>query len=287
MPVPKHFETAVESLTRLEPHPQPAFIDVRHPIMLMHGFGMLASIRRRGHLHEEAMHLRSHGVQAFAPNVSPYDTVPVRAELWEERLEYILQETGAEQVNIVAHSMGGLDARYLISVLGRHEAVASLTTVSTPHHGSNIACILLEQPERFREMAAAFVDWLGTTTLADASSNVHQALTELTPEHLTETFNPQVPDHPDVRYWSYAGHAGRETEVTLNPFMNMLNRVLHQHEGPNDGFVSVESAQWGSFRGTLPADHAQQVGLRPSDDGPFDAHAFYGEIAEHLAQEGL
>ena len=287
MLVPEGLETAVERLTRLEEHPQPTLIGVRYPVMMMHGFGMLASFRRQGHLHEEAMHLRRRGVAAFAPNVSPYDTVPVRARLWEERLDHVLSETGAEQVNLVAHSMGGLDARYLISIRGRHDDIASLTTISTPHHGSAIARILLEQPERFRELAAALVDWLGETTLDDASSNVHQALTELTPNHLTETFNPQVPNHASVCYWSHAGHAGKETNVTLNPVMNVLNRILHQHEGPNDGFVSVESGRWGTFRGAVPADHAQQVGLRPSDDGPFDAHEFYAGIARHLAEAGL
>ena len=39
-------------------------------------------------------------------------------------------------VNLVAHSMGGLDARYLITHLNMAEQVRSLTTVSTPHRGT-------------------------------------------------------------------------------------------------------------------------------------------------------
>ena len=42
--------------------------------------------------------------------------------------------------------MGGLDSRYLIAKLGygdRRSAIASLTTISTPHRGSAIADVLL------------------------------------------------------------------------------------------------------------------------------------------------
>lgn len=287
MPVPKIAETALQRFTELEPYPQPTVVNVKHPVVLMHGFGMLASLRRQGHLHAEAMNLRLHGVPAFAPNVSPYDTVSMRAAMWEKRLEHVLEEAEADRANLVAHSMGGLDARYLISVTGRHDLVASLTTISTPHHGSAIAQILLDQPERLREIATAFVDWFGTTALADATSNAEQALAELTPSHLDQDFNPAVPDHPDVRYWSFAGVAGKDTEVSLNPFMRLLNRMLYRQEGKNDGFVSVESARWGEFLGTVEADHAQQVGIRSATSGPFDSNEFYLDVARRLADAGL
>jgi triacylglycerol lipase len=40
-------------------------------------------------------------------------------------------------VNLMAHSMGGLDCRYLISKVRPEEYTPlSLTTFSTPHHGS-------------------------------------------------------------------------------------------------------------------------------------------------------
>jgi triacylglycerol lipase len=40
-------------------------------------------------------------------------------------------------VNLMAHSMGGRDLRYLISkVRSEESAPLSLTTISTPHHGS-------------------------------------------------------------------------------------------------------------------------------------------------------
>ena len=51
------------------------------------------------------------------------------------------------EVNLIGHSMGGLDCRYLISQIPHSErtfVVKSLTTIATPHLGSSFADFLLE-----------------------------------------------------------------------------------------------------------------------------------------------
>ncbi|MFW5973427.1 MAG: esterase/lipase family protein, partial [Bacteroidota bacterium] len=168
-------------LGKLRPLPQPPLIRTRYPVVLMHGFGALAGIRRGGHLHEEAMYLRGHGVIAYAPNVAPYSTVRSRSSTWKRHLNTILDESGAERLNLIAQSMGGLDARYLISRLGMAEKIASLVTISTPHHGSSIAEFVLQQPQRIREWAASVADWMGTKTLPEESADAMKAVEEFTP----------------------------------------------------------------------------------------------------------
>lgn len=280
-------DAALQRFASLEPFPQPPFIKVRYPVVLMHGFGLLASLRRRGHLHEEAMSLRRHGVPAFAPNVAPYSTVPTRAEMWKKRIERILEETGADKVNLIAHSMGGLDARFLISKLGMHDDVASLVTVSTPHHGSPIANILLEQPERFQVLVTDICNWMGSNTIEEAKADFYAAVTALTCDYMCHTFNPEVPDHPSVRYWSYAGQAGKGTDVPINPILILFNSIIYKAEGPNDGFVSVQSARWGEFRGVIEADHIREVGLQITPGGSFKSNDFYRSVVKHLSEEGL
>lgn len=288
MPVVRRFATAaLTRLTSQEAFPQPAVVRTRYPVVLMHGFGMLSGLRRAGHLHEEAIFLRLHGVLAYAPNVAPYQTVSVRAEQWRERLAVVLEETGAERLNLVAHSMGGLDARYLISVLGMAPYVATLTTVSTPHHGSSIASLVLERPQRLRALVADFVNWMGSSTTLYPTADVLSALIELTPEHLMERFNREVPDHPDVHYRSYAGQAGRGTAVGINPLLRVQNAMLFAREGVNDGLVSVQSATWGDFRGTVDADHAEQVGLRIMPGEGFRSNDFYLARAAELRDAGF
>src|SRR5690606_29691427 len=155
----------VHRFSGLETFPQPYVVRTRYPVLLMHGFGVLGTLRRGGHLHAEALGLRSHGVLAYAPNVAPYNTVAFRAPQWAERIEQILQETGAEKLNVIAHSMGGLDARYLISRMGMHRCIASLVTVSTPHRGTAVATLMLKQPELVRRFVTGMCNWMGTHAL--------------------------------------------------------------------------------------------------------------------------
>lgn len=280
-------ESAWQRLTGLDPFPQPALIKHRYPIVLMHGFGLFASMRRGGHLHLEAMNLRSHGVLAYAPNVAAYNTVAVRSEMWKRRLEHILDESGAERLNLVAQSMGGLDARYLVAEHGLHNVIASVTTVSTPHRGSGVASFVLERPEIVRQWLAGVFNWMGSKSLKDATSDFLTSVAELTPDHICDKFNPFVPNHPSVRYFSYAGVAGKGTDVPVNPFLEVLNRLLYSREGLNDGFVSVESAKWGDFLGTVDADHVQEVGLTLLARSDFDSNAFYRDVVKRLADEGF
>lgn len=279
--------TALQRITGLQAFPQPSLIPLQHPVVLMHGFGVGGSFRRGGHLHEEAMYLRSRGVLAFAPNVAPYNTVEVRTQMWEQRLARVLDETGADTLTLIAHSMGGLDARHLITNMGFHEVVGGLVTISTPHRGSSVARLVLDQPDAVRTWLVDMADWLGTHILEDGTANALQTLTELTPEHVQQTFNPAVPDHPDVSYWSFGGETGKGTDDPINPVFRFLNAYLYDREGPNDGIVSVRSSRWGTFLGTVPADHGRQVGLNGTLSTPFDSNEFYSGIATMLADEGF
>lgn len=57
----------------------------------------------------------------------------------------LLQRTGADRVDIVAHSQGGLIGRYFIKKLGGVEAVDSLVSLAAPHYGTldaNLATLL-------------------------------------------------------------------------------------------------------------------------------------------------
>jgi triacylglycerol lipase len=278
--------SALRRITGLEPFPQPALIPVQTPVVLMHGFGVGASFRRGGHLHEEALHLRSRGVRAMAPNVSPYNTVRARTAQWDERLKHVLAETQSDRLLLIAHSMGGLDARYLIAKMDWHEVVDVLVTISAPHRGSAIASLVLDQPELVRNWLTDVADWVGTHILEDGSANIRKALRELTPDYMEATFNPEVPDHPDVDYWSYGCQAGKGTDVPIAPIFRYLNQYLFEREGVNDGIVSVQSARWGEYQGTVDADHGRQVGISSGLASHFDSNAFYASIAQNLADEG-
>ena len=81
------------------------------------------------------------------------------------------------------------------------------------------------------------------------------AYANLTTSYLTETFNPRTPDDPRVRYFSIAG---RMSAPNIWHPLWFPKLVLDSADagGGNDGLVSVDSARWGEFLGTLEgADH--------------------------------
>lgn len=96
----------------------------------------------------------------------------------------------------IAHSMGGLDARYMISHL--HPAnvtVRSLVTVASPHHGSSFADFLFQEigSDRLPKIYK-LLERVGVET---------GAFEQLTSTYMINDFNPRTPDDPEVSYFSY------------------------------------------------------------------------------------
>jgi len=186
--------------------------------------------------------LAEKGIQVVATSVPASATVEQRAaRLWEDIAAHA--HGSSDGVNIVAHSMGGLDARYMISRLRPPNVkVRSLVTIATPHHGSAVADVLMDRigPRYLPRVYRAFERVTGLET---------GAFEQLTTKYMADVFNPNTPDDPDVRYFSY-GAAVRHKPPLLSPFRRS-HKILHRLEGRNDGLVSVESSRWGTYKGTL------------------------------------
>ncbi|AKU98574.1 Lipase precursor [Labilithrix luteola] len=290
-----------------------------HAIVLAHGFD--ASTTNRWSFYKVADKLRADGNVVHAAQVSPYRAVPDRAVQLAAHVDAALAECRAQprcdasKVHIVAHSMGGLDARYLISTLGYGDRVASLTTISTPHHGSRIADVLVKIiPDDFDgALNAIGKAWAKTFTSDELAegTDLEGALRSISEQYTTETFNKEVLDDPRVTYLSWAGvsnfaaipnTADREAcegklttsfgvrdamNVTLVPAAGFVAHGVSLR--PNDGMVTVESAKWGKFMGCIPADHLDEVG-QPKHDSPdswtgFDHLTFYRRLVSKLDDE--
>ncbi|MDQ6957962.1 MAG: alpha/beta hydrolase [Mariprofundaceae bacterium] len=174
-------------------------------------------------------------------------------------------KNGSVPFHIIAHSMGGVDARYYITRLGGHKKVASLTTLATPHHGSTAAD---------HEMQTWYSPY---RHLPSVSSLTRIAM---------QQFNDRTPNHRDVTYRSYS--AARRINK-LPWLMRRFGRLIEENEGENDSQVSVASAQWGEHLGTLKADHFELIGmniwLNPFSRRPrFDHLPVYRDIAVWIAQ---
>jgi triacylglycerol lipase len=249
------------------------------PIILAHGIARFDVLRERvkdeldlpenpldNELHyfrNVRAHLNSNGFHSvFATSVDFAGSVDLRAEQLKEKTEQVLVETGQEKVHIIAHSMGGLDARRMIVDLGMADRVASLTTIGTPHLGTVLADHVIGNGgslliDILRKAIHIDLDGFADLTVSACNQFNSRALE-------SEAKN-------GVIYQVYSSfERGRDMFIPLVPSW----LFIQDHEGRNDGLVSVTSQMWTgqlvAGDGTakqirqnefaIPADHLNEVG---------------------------
>ena len=104
-------------------------------------------------------------------------------------------------MNIIAHSKGGLDSRYALSVLGADKYVASLTTVNTPHRGCLFAEYLLNKVSENMRNAIADKYNSALKKIGDPNPDFIAAVTDLT-SSACAVLNENCPDCENVYYQS-------------------------------------------------------------------------------------
>lgn len=271
----------------------------RYPIVFMHGlagFDTLLNVVDYWVGVEDL--LVSEGYSANVYGVSAFDPTPVRAEQWAAHLEALHRQTGARKLNLIAHSQGGLDARYYSSILDLDNRVASITTIATPHDGTAVAELLSNvvdlgpsDGQIVDALVSGAAELFGTT-----GDSFSEQLAQMTPDNMA-LFNDDVPNVSGVEYYSWGGKSCRYLQwscqsqmegETVSSYFLLSHAYLEGQEGDNDGLVSVASSEWGTFLGVLPADHIDEVGHRfDLSAQPFDAAEFYLSEARRLAAEGF
>jgi triacylglycerol lipase len=248
------------------------------PIILAHGiarFDILLEIQRQkfnlpnNPLDDEFQyfkgirtHLEAHGFKTFHSNTSWAGSLNLRATRLGNRINEVIRQTGAPKVHIIAHSMGGLDARQVIVDLNMADKVASLTTVGTPHLGTVLADHVLAHGGQL------LMEILGKAVNIDL-----QGFRDLTVA-ACEQFNQRaegVEAENKVFYQTYASF--EDVKQVFTPLIPSW-LFIRENEGRNDGLVSFNSQQWkpqlvapdGTTKNIIqkefpvPADYLNQIG---------------------------
>jgi triacylglycerol lipase len=258
----------------------------KYPLVLVHGVGFrdLKYINYWGRIPKE---LIRNGAKVYYGNQEAWGTVEYNAKDIKNKIFDILKETGCEKVNIIAHSKGGLDARYMISKLEMEDYVASLTMMSSPHRGCKFVDIACKLPDKFYKAVARFFD-KRYRSLGDKNPDFYTASRQFSTYH-SKKFNEEVKDVEQVYYQSYA-------TVVKNMFSDYIVSIpyilVKLTEGENDGLVAVDSAKWGEFKGVLRnkrgrgISHGDIIDLRREDYKEFDVIEKYVEIVAELKDKG-
>ncbi len=263
-----------------------AVCKTKYPLVLVHGVGFrdLKYINYWGRIPNE---LLRNGATVYYGNQEAWGTVEHNAQDIKDKILNIVRETGAKKVNIIAHSKGGLDARYMISRLEMGDYVASLTMMSSPHRGCKFVDIACKIPDKIYKAIARLVDKY-YRFLGDKNPDFYTASRQFATCH-SEKFNEEVRDVDKVYYQSYA-------TVVKNIFSDYMVSVpyilVKLTEGENDGLVAINSAKWGEFKGVLRnkswrgISHGDIIDLRRDDYKGFDVVEKYVEIVSKLKNQG-
>ncbi len=266
---------------------------LKNPVLLVHGMGFRDN-NLIGYWGRIPKALEEMGCNVYFGHQDSNADIETNGKHLSERINRIIEETGAEKINIIAHSKGGLDSRYAISSLGMGDKVASLTTVATPHHGSKTVDRLMKLPLWLIKFVSFCADcWF--RLLGDSNPNTYKTIRAFTTE-MSAKFNVENPNHNDVLYQSYAFVMKKPSSDLLMWFPNLVVRCI---EGENDGLLTPKSVKWGNFKGAYRGvgkrgiSHLDEIDLRRrplskvTGDGVSDIVEIYREIVSDLINNGL
>jgi triacylglycerol lipase len=222
-------------------------------------------------------HFEGKGHRVIAPAVDPTQGVEFRGPQLREQIEKAFTGSNpaldaSQKTHIIAHSMGGLDSRFILAPNSPQRVnakIRSLTTISTPHLGSPVADGL-NSFFRFKILGLFSADSAAGALMSLGISL--KGLRDLTTESCNK-FNAEFPqgrpDRPQetgegtIAFFSVAGSGRPGTAGLFTP----LQPIFSLAGNPvNDGVVAVDSAKWGTFdEQTWPLDHLQEVGYNLDD----------------------
>jgi len=256
-------------------------ISLKYPVILVHGivahdrwdfysfWGRIPSV------------LEERGVRVFFGNTDSWGTYESNAAILKETVDIVLQLTNSEKVNIIAHSKGGLDSRYFLWKYDYGDKVASLTTISTPHRGAEIADVVWEQRIVHTKFGMKILKLFGKL-YGDKNPDLYNVGYALSTANM-EKFNEEVILDERVYFQSIYSVIRRSTDDLM--FYNS-HRYIKNITGENDGVVSEHSAAWGKniIKIETPLNHIEIIDIKMRKISGLNVPDIYIDILNNLAQ---
>jgi triacylglycerol lipase len=248
----------------------------KYPIVLCHGmagFDKLFGVVDYFHGIESTL---SHsGAHVYVTHVPAFASTEARGEALLQQIEDIVATTGAKKVNLIGHSHGGLDVRYVAAM--RPDIVASVTSVGSPHKGADLADFLRKNMTSggFSEsVVSTFADSLGTVlgllsgqTSPQDSIAALESLSSTGAATYNATYGAGLPSTScgkgasevnGVKYFSWSG-SSRVTNV-LDASDYPLGLTGFAYKESNDGLVGKCSSHLGDvIRDDYRMNHLDEV----------------------------
>jgi len=298
-------------------------------IVLAHGIFGFDKIGPINYFNGIEEHLKNrHNASVFVVKVSKSGGIIERGEKLKQDILNAISNPDAypcfnpqASTHIIAHSMGGLDSRYILSSGNSNNIghlITSLTTIGTPHKGTPLADFFyqkLDMESPLPLLGFTEEEFVNILTLVGIKKDgIHDLTTDA-----MAVFNKKYTKNDSVRYFWIAG-IGRKffktsifllvpyTYIALKPFahyvlklgpyapqLTMLGSIGFNVEG-NDGAVPLSSAKYEESGWSAEpigenryADHFDLIGhdfnqLPGGKPKKFDYLAMYDEIIAMIKQ---
>lgn len=259
-------------------------IQGKYPIILVHGI-MMKDIKFFKAFGRIEKILKSEGYRVVTSTTDGFGTIEHNARQLKAQVELVLRECGAEKVNLIAHSKGGLDAVYMIENLGMEDCVASLTTLCTPHRGSQIASNILRLPDPVIKFIAFWLNFW------------YRVFGDKQPDALTVC--KQLQSRPDIEEQIL----GFSEKVYCQSFSATMQRSRDDfvmgiplffskrfENEPTDGLVSVPSSKFGAYKGDCvegSVSHTEIVDFMAKKKKKEKIYAFWLQLCRELTGMGF
>lgn len=253
----------------------------KYPIILVHGIAakQLRILNAFGKIGDE---LKKEGYKVYIADTDGFGSIEKNAEQLKKFINKVMAECDVDKVNIIAHSKGGLDSKYMITELKMEDHVASLTTLCTPHKGSIIASKIWDWPMPIKKLFAFFIDMFYCLFLGDKNPDSMRACEQLRAVD-------QVEESLQFSYKVYCQSYSTNISNIDDCFIMALPMKLQHHFEitENDGMVSEESAQFGCYRGKcmdIPVSHVQIIDLFSKKSQKEQIYSFYKQLCKELSE---
>lgn len=257
----------------------------KYPIVLVHGIAIkdLLFIKSFGRIDKN---LTNEGFKVYKSKIDGFGTVENNAKILKDEILEILKIENVDKVNIIAHSKGGLDSKYMIQNLGMEEHVQSLTTLCTPHKGSPIASNILRLPNWLLKFIAFWINfWYRIFGDKKPDSLTVCKELALSKEIEDETFM--------VSNKIYCQSYSTKMDKAKDDFVMGIPLIFFHHfskDVESDGLVGKDSTKFGEYKGLAFNDsisHSEIIDFFVTKKKRERIYEFYNHICSDLAKRGF
>lgn len=256
----------------------------KYPIILVHGI-MIKDFKRFKAFGKIEKILKEQGFSVYSSKTDGFGTIENNALMLKEQILEILEKENVDKVNLICHSKGGLDSKYMIKELGMEEKVASLTTLCTPHKGSKIANKLLQMPKFIIKLIAF---WLNLTykMFGDKAPDSIEVAKQLSCIDSVESETISFSDK--IYCQSFSSEMKKSTDDFVMGIPLIFSKFFEKDK--TDGLVSAESSKFENYRGVCldeSVSHSEIVDFMVKKKKREKIHGFYINLCKELQEMGF